>query len=718
MVQPASASAKSNGQSGRRYVYAVRRITEQACVTAAIIVLAACAVAIAAAADHAKLSDGSRSGDWAAFGRTYGEQHFSPLQEIDRRSVGRLGLAWSFDLPRGNSVTGALAVDGTIYVAPGYSLVHAIDAKSGRLKWLYDPKATEAAGRRLRQGWGSRGLAWWNGKIYTGTQDGRLIAIDANTGKPVWSVMTLEDGDLRFVSGPPRAFAGKVIIGHGGADASDVRGYVTAYDAETGRQLWRFYTVPGDPAKGFENEAMRMAAATWAGKWWEYGGGGTVWNAITYDEQFNHIYLGTGNGAPWNHKIRSQGQGDNLFLSSIVALDADTGAYKWHYQTNPGESWDFNANMDMQLATLDIGGERRPVLMTAPKNGFLYVLDRRDGRFISAEPYVRVTWAKEIDPVTGRPVETPGVRYEDGKTFVMAPSPMGAHTWLPMAYNPDTRLVYIPAIDLWAEFHDRGIVRENWRRAPDNLLDVGAAAVFPLDAKGESALVAWDPVRQTERWRVPTPGYWNGGVLATAGGLVFQGHIDGTFNAFDADTGERVWFFDAKSPVLAPPISYSVDERQYITVLTGMGTSGAYLGPLLERFSLNPATQARRVLTFTLDARMPLPPTERRPVDLRSDPEFRADAESEQRGLVLYAQRCGICHGFRAVAVGAATDLRGSAMPREPAAFDLVVRKGALVAGGMPRFDELSDRELEDIRQYIRSEAVTTRTSALHRKHD
>ena len=699
-----------------RHSFAARRRTGWHVFAAAIVLSVNCAAAIAAPAHHPKLSDGADTGDWAAFGRTYGEQHFSPLRQISGNTVRRLGLAWTFDLPRGNSVTGALEVDGTIYVAPAYSLVHAIEATTGRLKWVYDPKAAEAAGRRLRQGWGSRGLAWWNDKVYTGTQDGRLIAIDTRSGKPAWSVMTLEDGDLRFVSGPPRAFAGKIIIGHGGADASDVRGYVTAYDAETGRQLWRFYTVPGDPAKGFEDAAQAMAAKTWSGEWWKYGGGGTVWNAITYDEQFNQVYIGTGNGAPWNHKIRSQGRGDNLFLSSIVALDADTGAYRWHYQTNPGESWDFNANMDMQLATLDIGGERRPVLMTAPKNGFLYVLDRRDGRFISAKPYVRVTWAKEIDPATGRPVETPGARYENGETFRMAPSPMGAHTWLPMAFSPVTNLVYIPAIDLWTEFHDRGIVRENWRRAPDNLLDVGANAAFPLDAKGESSLVAWDPVTQTARWSVPTPGYWNGGVLATAGGLVFQGHIDGTFNAYSASTGELLWSFDAKSPVLAPPISYAVGGRQYVTVLTGMGTSGSYLGPLLERFQLNPATQARRVLTFALDAATPLPPTERRPVEIPPDHGFRVDAESEHRGLILYAQRCGICHGFRAVAVGAATDLRGSMIPREPAAFDIVVRRGAKVGGGMPKFDELTDQELSDLRQYIRSEAVAAGRSTTEPK--
>lgn len=655
---------------------------------------------------ESRLSDGADGGDWPAFGRTYGEQHFSPLTEIDKQSVGKLGLAWSFDLPKGNSVTGAIEVDGTIYVAPAYSFVHAIDAATGKLKWTFDPKAAEAAGRRLRLGWGSRGLAWWNGKVYTGTQDGRLIAIDARTGKPVWSVMTLEEGDYRFISGAPRAFAGKIIVGHGGADAASTRGYVTAYDAESGKQLWRFWTVPGDPAKGFENDAMRMAAQTWAGDWWVHGGGGTVWNAITYDEALNQIYLGTGNGAPWNHKIRSAGKGDNLFLSSIVALDANTGEYRWHYQTNPGESWDYNAAMNMQVAELPIDGKPRKVLLTAPKNGFLYVLDRTNGRMISAKPYVKVTWATGIDTQTGRPIEAPGVRYENGESFELAPSPMGAHTWLPMAFNPLNNLVYIPAIELSTTFNDRGIKREGWRRAPDNILDVGAAADFPLTETGSSALVAWDPITQQQRWRIPTPGYWNGGVLTTAGDLVFQGHIDGTFNAYAAGTGKLLWSFDAKSPVLAPPITYTVNGRQHVTVLTGMGTSGSYLGPLLERFNLNPATQARRVLTFVVGGAAQLPPTERKPVEIVANRDYKPNSASEERGLVVYAQRCGVCHGFRAVAVGAAPDLRASTVPLFAEAFRPIVAQGALVANGMPKFDELTDQQLEDVRQYIRHEAA------------
>jgi quinohemoprotein ethanol dehydrogenase len=652
-----------------------------------------------------RLQDWSEGDDWAAFGRTYGEQHYSPLTQINADNIDRLGLAWSYDLGPENSVTGPLEIDGILYFATGYSLVHAMDAATGELKWVFDAQAAQAAGRKLRQGWGSRGLGWWNGKIYTGTQDGRLIAIDGKTGQEVWSVMTTEADDYRFISGPPRAFDGKVIIGHGGADAANTRGYVTAYDAETGDQLWRFFTVPGNPADGFESEAMRMAAETWAGEWWVYGGGGTVWNAITYDQELNQIYLGTGNGAPWNHQVRSLGEGDNLFLSSIVALDADTGDYVWHYQTNPGESWDYNAAMDMQVADLEIDGAARKVLMTAPKNGFFYVLDRLDGALISAKPYVPISWATEIDLETGRPREVPGVRYQNGGSFRVVPGTYGAHNWLPMSYSPRTKLVYIPAIELSNTFSEVGVDIENWTRPPDNVLDAGANAEFPLDEKGASALVAWDPVTQTQRWRVPTPAFWNGGTFVTASDLVAQGHIDGSFNIFSAHDGTKLWSFDAGSPAVSPPITYLVGDTQYMTVLTGMGTSGTYLGPLLERFDLNPAKQARRVLTFALDGKATLPPFEGGSVLIPEDLEYIEDQGSEGRGLITYAQRCGICHGFRAVGVGVATDLRASALTRSTSGFTRVLREGLLVAGGMPQFDELDDNQIRDLQQYIRAEA-------------
>ena len=663
-----------------------------------------------AAADHGQLLDSSDGADWPAFGRTYGEQHYSPLTEINDGNIGQLGLAWSMDLPLGNSVTGPLAVNGILYFATGYSLVHAVDATTGELLWKFDPKAPEASGQKLRQGWGSRGIAYWNGKIYTGTQDGRLIAIDAATGRQLWSQMTVGKDDARFISGPPRAFDGKVIIGHGGADVGAIRGYVTTYDAETGKQLWRFHVVPGNPADGFENEAMAMAAKTWSGQWWKHGGGGTVWNAMTYDAEFDTIYLGTGNGSPWNHKIRSEGKGDNLFLSSVVALDAKTGAYKWHYQINPGETWDYNASMDMELAELNIGGRPRKVLLTAPKNGFFYVIDRADGRLISAEPFVTVNWASKIDLATGRPVEMPGVRYEN-KPSTVRPTPVGAHSWLPMSFSPKSGLVYIPAIDLVATFDDTGITSASWQRKPGLALDYAVNAGIAVDPKTptQSALVAWNPVTQKEAWQIPTPGHFNGGTMATAGNLVFQGQADSKFNAYDARTGKRIWSFAAGAPVVAPPITYRAGGRQYVTVLTGMGTSGAFFGPLLEQFGIDYRTQQRRVLTFAIGGTKRLPPRPAFVPKAFEDPDYRPNAALAERGAEIYNTRCVVCHGGEAIAGGAAPDLRMSGTILAPEAFASIIHDGALVPAGMPQFAELSAADLNALRQYLRDKAKSLR---------
>ncbi|MEZ5735430.1 MAG: PQQ-binding-like beta-propeller repeat protein [Novosphingobium sp.] len=334
---------------------------------------AGCSAALSSAVERngsaeARYLDGSNGRDWPGPGRTYGERHYSPLAAINDQTVSRLGLAWSLDLPPGYSVTQPIAVDGVLYFAAGLGTVSAVDAASGKLLWQFDPKVWQGEQAKMSTAWGSRGISWWDGLVFLGTLDGRLIAIDAETGRQSWSVQTTEKGDGRFITGAPRVFDGKVIVGHGGADSAPVRGYVTAYDARSGKQLWRFYTVPGDPAEGFEDEAMKMAARTWHGQWWKHGGGGNVWNAMSYDPETGTVFLGTGNGSPWNYKVRSKGRGDNLFLSSIVALDAGSGAYKWHYQTNPGESWDYNAAMDMEFADLEIEGRPRKVLLTAPKN--------------------------------------------------------------------------------------------------------------------------------------------------------------------------------------------------------------------------------------------------------------------------------------------------------------------------------------------------------------
>jgi len=652
-----------------------------------------------------QLLDGSDGKDWPAFGRTYGEQHFSPLTDINQDTIGRLRLAWSVDLPVGNSVTAPVEVGGVLYTATGHSLIGAYDATTGKKIWEYDPKAREAAGRKLRQGWGSRGIAWWNGKVYTGTQDGRLIAIDAKTGKPLWSQMTVEKDDVRFISGPPRIFDGKVIIGHGGADVGSIRGYVTAFDADTGKQLWRFYSVPGQPGVDTD-ETTQIAAKTWAGEWWKYGGGGTVWNAITYDKEMDTIYLGTGNGAPWNHRIRSDGKGDNLFLCSIVAIDAKTGKYKWHYQTTPAEAWDYNASMDMQVATMAIDGKPRKVLLQAPKNGFFYVIDRETGKLISAEPIAKVTWATKIDLATGRPVEVPGARYEDHKQIELWPGPNGAHNWLPMAFDPRTAITYIPVLEMPGSYDDRGIETKNWKRTPGNANDTGVN--FGLDSKdptaGTGALVAWNATTQKQVWRVKIDSFWNGGVMATAGNLVFQGHADGSFNAFDSATGRRVWTFAAGTGVIAPPITYKVKGRQYVTVLSGFGTSGALFGEKVARFGWQYRTQPRRILTFALDGKAPPLPVHSpdHPMPI-ADESFKDDPALASKGTEIYGRRCLVCHGVDVKAAGLAPDLRASPIPQDAEAFNAIVREGALVANGMPRYEELTDAEFAALRQYIRT---------------
>jgi quinohemoprotein ethanol dehydrogenase len=655
--------------------------------------------------------DDSAGSDWPGYGRTFGELHYSPLAQINSRNVSKLSLAWSMDLGPDNSVTQPIAVDGVLYIAAGYSVVHAVDVASGKLLWRYDPHAAEAAGPNLRIGWGSRGIAWWNGKIYTATQDGRLIAINAKTGGPVWSVQTFDKDSPRYITGAPRVFDGKVIIGHAG-DVGKMRSYVTTYDAETGRQLWRFYTVPGNPADGFENSAMEMAAKTWIGEWWKYGGGGSVWNSIAYDPDTHTVYFGTGNGAPWNRRARSSDQGDNLFTSSIIALDADSGTYKWHYQINPGDTWDYDATMDVQLADLVIDGKLRKVLLTAPKDGFFYVIDRVDGKLISAKPFAKVTWASHIDLSTGRPVENPEARYPNGITATIWPSGNGAHNWLPMAYSLKTRLVYIPVIEQGMQMSDAGIDLKNWHWGADRVSNDGAVNLnmeIKDPKQGTGSLLAWDPVTQKSVWSVPYATCVNGGVMVTGGNLVFQGTVEGRFDAYSAVNGKQLWSFVTQAPLIAPPLSYLVNGRQYVTVLTGVGTTSGIFGSLIEKYHIDPRSQARRVLTFALggQAHLPVRPADDPP--LAADPQFMSDLQSAKDGAVIYGRHCLICHGFSVISGTHAPDLRRSEVPTSADAFARVVRDGALVAGGMPRFDDMTDRQREDVRQYIRTEAERAR---------
>ena len=453
-------------------------------------------------------------------------QRFSELDNINTSNVGQLERRWSFDIPAGinaRQVT-PLVIDGVMYVTTAWSKVKAYNAATGEELWSYDPKVPGEWAVHACCDVVNRGVAAWNGKIYLGTLDGRLVALDAASGKELWSKVTIDRSKPFTITGAPRVVKGRVIIGNGGAEFG-VRGYVTAYDAETGNIAWRFYTVPGDPAKGFENAAMAMAAETWNGEWWKLGGGGTVWDSMAYDPDTNLLYIGVGNGSPWNQSYRSPGGGDNLFLSSIVALDPDTGEYRWHFQTTPGETWDYTATQHIIVATLDFDGKPRKVVMQAPKNGFFYVLDAATGEFISAKNYDDINWATGVDPKTGRPIENPDARFDKtGVPFVVAPGPGGAHSWQPMSFNPQTGLVYIPVnIGGFPYFPD-----PNYSPKPrgfNNGVDLGAAAM-PADPQIKEAvlstvggrLVAWDPVAQREVWGVPYPGAGNGGTLTTAGG--------------------------------------------------------------------------------------------------------------------------------------------------------------------------------------------------------
>jgi len=668
----------------------------------------------------ASLSDASDGRDWAGYGRTFGEQHYSPLTELNTHTVGRLGLAWSLDLGPENSVTQPIAVNGVVYFATGYSVVHAVDASNGRLLWTFDPEAASEAGSNLRFGWGSRGIAWWNHKIYTGTQDGRLIAIDEKAGFPLWSVQTFPKDSAAYITGAPRAFGGKVIIGHSG-DTGTNRGYVTAYNTEDGKLAWRFYSVPGNPANGFESPAMEAAAQTWAGDWWKFGGGGDIWNAVSYDPETDTVYVGTGNGYPINRRVRSADLGDNLFVASIIALDGTTGRYKWHYQLNPGDTWDYDATTDMELATLRLGGQVRRVLLQAAKNGFIYVINRDNGKLISAAPYTKVTWAKRIAIETGRPVENARARYPNSDSVEIWPGPFGAHGWLPMSYSPRTHLVYVPVIEAGMMLDDKGITPSNWKPPSDRSIDGAINASESARLRRRGALIAWNPATQRLVWRVPQRSSVVGGVMTTAGGLVFQASVDGTFNAYSDLTGKRLWSHALGAPSIAPPISYFVNGRQYITVLTGLGTDAARLFAVkLDQDEVDPCsgvdprTQSRRVLTFALDTKDQSAFNTAAAAPVVDDSKAQMYSDNAAAGLTNYDLHCAHCHGLSAVGIIHAPDLRRSEVPLSAKAFSSVVRNGSLVSEGMPGFGELSDQQLDSLRIYIAKQAAAFRAHCQH----
>ncbi|HEV7716365.1 MAG TPA: PQQ-dependent dehydrogenase, methanol/ethanol family, partial [Steroidobacteraceae bacterium] len=646
---------------------------------------------------------------WMSYGRTYDEQRFSPLKKINADNVSQLKLAWHYDLDTAHRVQEStpLVIDGVMYVTSAWSKVFALNAATGEQIWAYDPKVPGEWGVNACCDVANRGVAAWNGKVFVGTLDGRLIALDAATGKPVWEQLTVDRNFRYTITGAPRVVKGKVIIGNGGAEMG-VRGYITAYDAETGKMAWRFFTVPGDPSKGFESPALEKAASTWTGEWWKGGGGGTVWDSMVFDPKLDLLYIGTGNGSPWDRKRRSPEGGDNLYLSSIVAIRPDTGEYVWHYQTTPGDSWDFTATQPLMLADLQIGDSVRKVIMQVPKNGFFYVLDRGTGELISAKAVVTTTWAAEVDLKTGRPVENPAARYgETGKPFVSLPGPMGAHSWQPMSYSPLTKLVYLPINDAaFVYIPDKG-----YRATPLSFnvgVDFGAGAL-PEDDKAlaqikagtKGHLAAWDPVAQKEVWRVDFDHPWNGGTLATAGDLVFAGSGMGEIVAYKADTGAKLWNAETQSGVLAAPITYEVNGEQYVSVEVGWG--GAYglaAGPLA--LDSHVAGNLPRVLTFKLNGADKLPaPVQLAPRTLQP-PANTANAAVVAEGKARFHHFCGTCHGDSAVSGGVLPDLRYSPALSNETLWNKIVHDGALKTQGMVSFESvLSQHEIDAVRAYV-----------------
>ncbi len=640
--------------------------------------------------------------DWLTHGRNYHETRFSPLDQISASNIDSLGLVWSIDLGTVRGIeTTPIVVNGIMYITGPWSIVYAIDVRRGELIWTYDPEVPRAYGEKGCCGVVNRGVAVYRGLVFLGSFDGRLIAINAVNGEKVWEVLTVDQKKAYTITGAPRVVNGKVIIGNGGAEYG-VRGYITAYDAMTGSQTWRFYTVPGNPKDGFESKAQEAAAQSWTGEWWKFGGGGTAWDAMAFDPELNLLYVGTGNGSPWNREIRSPGGGDNLYLSSILALDPDNGELKWHYQTTPGDSWDYTATQSIILADIDVRGELRKVLMQAPKNGFFYVIDRISGEFISAKPYVYTNWAKEIDYSTGRPVETAFSRYK-GVNAVIAPAPIGAHNWHPMAYNDSTGLVYIPAQEGSNMFGQD----TNWAFADDGRSwNTGTGHDPDSPERGDSLanqwsgkLIAWDPVKQKEIWSVQQKNFWNAGVLATED-LVFQGTGEGEFKAYDASTGALRWIFPLEIGIVAPPVTYMVDGVQYITLVAGWGGGMGVWTKYISQ--LNPG----RVFTFALGGKMKPPTFQAKPPRAITRLASNATPEQIAKGAILFTRFCGRCHGDGAIPglVYSSDETFGL--------FEQIVGKGIFIEKGMPDFgDRLSEQDIADVKHYVLDDARKMRGS-------
>jgi quinohemoprotein ethanol dehydrogenase len=649
------------------------------------------------------------AGNWVMDGRTYEAQRYSPLKRINERNVGRLGLAWFAELNtfRGVEAT-PLAVDGVLYNISAFNITTAYDVKTGKELWSYDPQVPREWGRYACCEPVARGLALWKRNLLIGTLDGRLISLDAATGKPQWSVQTTDKDWPYTITGTPRVFDDLVVVGNSGADFG-VRGFVAAYDAATGKLRWKFFLVPGDPSKGPDGVAsdpiMPMAAKTWNGQWWKLGGGGTAWDSFSYDAKRKLVFVGTGNGSPIAQQHRSPGGGDNLFLCSIVALDAESGAYRWHYQEVPGEQWDYTCTQSIVLATLPVDGKNRDVLLHAPKNGFFYVLDRATGKLLSANNFVPVNWATHVDIASGRPAMNPEMQYGEEPVLV-TPGPGGGHNWFPMAYSPDTKLAYFPAYEHWfvyaaAPTFEPKKFRSNggWGGYTGEKLKKRMELQKLGDPRENAFLLAWDPVKQRAAWKVPLPRHGNGGVLTTAGNLVIEGTTKQTLSIFRATDGKVLWEMPVQTAPVAGPITFMVGAEQFIAVNAGWGGGAAQIERAIGT-AVNRASA--RLLVFKLGGQATLPPLPDAP-PIPDPPPLRAAEDAVRRGAELFANTCAQCHGQ--LAVGGTKDLRHMT-PETHAAFSDIVLKGLRADKGMASFAGLlQPGEVEAIHAYVISRA-------------
>ena len=671
--------------------------------------------------------------NWFTAGRDKDGSFYSPLSRIDAKNVARLGFAWQYDLGlpmRGQEAT-PVVIDGVMYTSGTWGYVYAVDAATGRELWRYDPKPDYFTGRHPCCDLVNRGVAVWKGKVYVASTDGRLHALAAATGRKIWEADTITDHKLPYSStGAPQIAGNVVVIGNGGADMGHtaVRGYVAAYDLDSGAFKWRFYTVPPAVGQPYENPELAVADKTWdPHRGPDLHGGGTAWDGFAYDPSLNLVYFGTANAAPYDLRQLGPAKLDSLFTASIVALDAATGHLVWYYQTTPRDSWDFDSVQKLILADLPFDGSQRSVIMQASKNGFFYVLDRKTGKLLSAKNYTYVNWASHVDMATGRPVLTPAADWYASPKNVY-PSWAGAHTWNPMSYSAQTHLVYIPVIDMsavWIDMlHNGGSLKylDGFFTVqgvfPDDTYDAAAlkklyGPVPTLQAIKATRKVnpvrellrAWDPVAQKIVWEHATSagirGY-DGGVMSTAANLVFQGRGSGELWVYAADSGKPLKVIKTGSHLMAAPMTYSVNGEQFVAIQAGYGGAAITVGPIPPSSAALKYQNTNRIIAFRLGGgAVPLPPPRTEEPFSKPPPETASQAQIDA-GELKFVAECSRCH---VLGPSSTPDLR-KLNDGLHAAFKDIVLKGVLAPSGMERFDDiLSEQDDDAIHAYLTNQS-------------